>query len=205
MRTRNIVPFVDVLFTFLMVFVCITMLLKAKMDNDSSSYQQQNAVYLIVLNWEGNADLDLWSKDPQNRIVSFHRREGGDGSLFSLNRDCLGAMTTEVGPDGVPVNKINEEIITIRGVIAGEYVVNVHAYSMKNSPAVKAKVKLVKNKPYKVVVEKEKEFSHNGDEETYFRFSLNKDGDVTEINELPVSLTQDRTQDQQQVGPQEQP
>jgi len=120
MRTKNIVPFVDVLFTFLLVFVSITMLLKAKVDSDSASYQQQNAIYLIVLNWEGKADLDLWSKDPQSHLVSFHRREGGQGSLFSLNRDCLGSETTEVGEFGEIVSKVNEEIIAIRGTFIGE-------------------------------------------------------------------------------------
>ena len=187
-NTRNIVPFIDVLFTLLMVFVCITILLKTKSDSDNESYRQQNAIYLIALNWEGNSDMDLWAKDPQNRLVCFKRREGGEGSLFSLNRDCLGAQTTEIGEDGTPINKINEEIISIRGTFVGEYVVNVHAYDMKGSAPVKTVVKLIKNKPYKVIVEKDILISATGSEETFFRFSLDKDGSVVDVNDLPVSL-----------------
>ena len=162
--TKNIVPFIDVLFTFLMVFVCITMLLKAKSDTESAAYQQENALYLIVLNWEGKSDLDLWGKDPQGHIVSFNRREGGEGSLFSLNRDNQGSYSTEVGEDGEPVSKINEELISIRGAVAGEYIFTVHSYNIKGSSTpIKATVKLIKNKPYKVVTVKDKEFNTSGE------------------------------------------
>lgn len=194
MRIKNAIPLCDILFTFLLVFVSITMLLKVKVESDNASYQQQNAVFLIVLNWEGNADLDLWSKDPQNRIVSFHRREGGEGSLFSLNRDCLGSATTEIGENGEPVSKINEEIIAIRGTFTGEYIVNVHGYNMKGQTSAAATVKLVQNKPYKILIEKKKTIETNGQEETFFRFSVDKDGKITDLNELPTSLTQDKDQ-----------
>ena len=140
--TKNIIPLIDVLFTLVMILICITMLLKAKSDKDDASYQQQNAVYLIVLNWQGNADLDLWGKDPQNHIVGFPRREGGDGSLMSLNRDCLGASTSEIGPSGKPVATINEELISIRGTLQGEYIFNVHSYALKDGGITKATVKL---------------------------------------------------------------
>lgn len=164
------------------------MLLNVKVQQDSAGYQQQNAVYIVTLNWEGDADLDLWGQDPQGRLVSFNRREGGEGSLFSLNRDCLGAQTTEMGPDGEIISKINEEIISIRGLIPGEYTFNLHAYNMKDSKPVKATVKLIKNKPYRLVIEKTKEISTSGQEETYFRFSTDKDGNAVNINELPTSL-----------------
>lgn len=189
--TKNIVPFIDVLFTFLMVFVCITFLLKAKSDTESASYQQENALYLIILNWEGNSDLDLWGKDPLGNIVSFSRREGGQGCLFSLNRDNQGAHSTEIGQDGNPIFKINEEIITIRGAVVGEYIFNVHSFNVRDSKVpIKATVKLVKNKPYKVVTIKEKEYYSNGEEQTFFRFSLDSNGTVTDINELPSSIIQ---------------
>ncbi len=178
----------DVLFTFLLVFVSITMLLKAKVESDSASYQQQNAIFLIVLNWEGNADLDLWCKDPQDRTVGFNRREGGEGSLFSLNRDNLGANTTEVGENGDVVSKVNEEIISLRGTFVGEYIVNVHAYNMKGQDLATATVKLIQNKPYKVITEKKKEIIKSGDEETFFRFTVDNKGVVTDMNELPTSM-----------------
>lgn len=201
--TKNIVPFIDTIFMFLLVFVMIVSLLKAKSDKEDSSYQQQNAAYLISLTWEGNADLDLWGKDPAGHIVGFSRREGGDGSLMSLNRDCLGAGTSEVGPDGESVNKINEEIITLRGTVQGEYVFNVHSYAIKGAKGTKAHVKLIKNKPYKVIVENDKTFDLDGDEETFFRFTLDKDGNVVGTDtQLPAHILPDQRQQSQEIGPQ---
>lgn len=191
MRTiRNIVPFIDVLFTLLMVFVIITILLKSHSENQDESFQQKNAIYLIVMDWKGNSDMDLWVKDSQNHLVCFKRREGGQGSLFSLNRDCLGAATTEVGPDGQPVNPVNEEIVTLRGIYVGEYVVNLHAYDMKQSEPVEVTVKLIQNKPYRVITQKTKTISTTGTEETFFRFTITQNKDVVDINDLPMSLTQ---------------
>lgn len=191
--TKNIIPFIDVLFTFLMVFICITMLLKAKSDKENESYKQQNAIYLIVLNWSGNADIDLWTKDGAGHAVGFSNREGGNGCLMSLNRDCLGASTSEVGAAGYEFGSavtlpVNEEILSIRGVTDGEYIVNSHAYALKDAGSTKVKVKLVKNKPYKVIVEKEFTFNSTGEEHTFFRFTLDKEGNVVDLNELPTNL-----------------
>ena len=196
--SKNLIPFLDVLFTFLMVFICITMLLKAKSDNESASYKQQNAIYLIVLNWIGNADIDLWTKDGAGHHVGFSNREGGNGSLISLNRDCLGAATSEVGAAGygtnyenfIPVQAPppNEEIISVRGVEDGEYIVNSHAYALKDGGPTKATVKLIKNKPYKIIIEKEYTFNSTGEEHTFFRFTLDKDGNIIDLNELPTNL-----------------
>lgn len=170
------------------------MLMKAKSDNESAAYQQKNAVYLIVLNWVGNADIDLWTKDGQNHTVGFSSREGGDGSLISLNRDCLGTSTSEVGVTGYegigPTFEPapNEEIISVRGLTTGEYIVNAHAYALKDAGATKTSVKLIKNKPYKVVTEKAFTFSSTGEEHTFFRFTVDKDGNIIDLNELPTNL-----------------
>jgi hypothetical protein len=191
--SRILVPFIDVLFTFLLVFVSITMLINVKVNKENSeAYQQQNAIYMVVLNWEGNADLDLWMKDPMGRIVGFERREGGIGSLFSLNRDCLGAATTETGEDGKIVSRVNEEIVSLRGTFTGEYIVNVHSYDMRGSSSVKAKVKLVQNKPFKELKVIEKTFNSVGAEETFFRFVCDGQSKVTEYNDIPVSILADK-------------
>ena len=182
---KNITPFIDVLFTFLLAFVCIIILLKAKSEQDPSF--KPNVIYQIAMTWEGNADIDLWAQDPKGRRCGFNCREGGDGSLFSLNRDCLGAQTTELNSDTGKTVPINEELISIRGIFEGEYIVNVHAYNLKDSQIpVKIKVKLIKMKPYKVVVEKEIGMTATGQEHTMFRFTVNKEEAITDINQLPI-------------------
>ena len=52
-----------------------------------------------------------------------------------------------------------------------------------------ATITLIKVKPYKQVVSKKKIFGATGDEKTAFRFKTNKNGEITEINELPTILT----------------
>jgi hypothetical protein len=132
-------------------------------------------------------------KDSKGHICGFKSREGGEGSLFSLSRDCLGSNSTESNEHGEVINKINEEIVSIRGIVEGEYIINVHSYNLKACPTpLKSTVKLVKTKPFGVPITKMKEFSSTGEEITFFRFSLDKDGKITEINELTTSILQEK-------------
>jgi hypothetical protein len=131
------------------------------------------------------------------------------GSLMSLNRDCLGAHTTEVNESGEVVNKVNEEIVSLRGIVEGEYIINAHAFNMKgSSPPVKAVIKVTQIKPYKEIAAKEREFLTTGDEVTFVRFTLDKNGNVTDLNELPATILRQAQQGQQNdegSQPQDQP
>lgn len=187
MNSRYSTSFLDVLFSLLLIFVLITTLLKTKTEQDASF--KQNALYLVVLNWEGDADLDLWAQDPDGRQVGFNRREGGDGSLCSLNRDCLGAKRTEQDSQGQIVSKVNEEILSIRGIIPGEFIINVHSYNLNDcATPLNATVKLIKIKPFAELVIEKHDFVRTGEELTYFRFTITKDGTVNDINRLPISI-----------------
>jgi hypothetical protein len=187
---KFVVPFIDVLFTFLLVFISIMMLInKVKSDNETAQAPKANVTHVITMTLEGDADLDLWVQDSQGHLSGFNNKEGGPGSLMSLNRDCLGAHTTEVDEFGNVVNKVNEEVVSLRGIVEGEYIVNAHGFNLKGSkPPVKALIKITQIKPYKEVVTKEREFLATGDEITFVRFTLDKNGNVTDLNELPASV-----------------
>ena len=64
----------------------------------------------------------------------------------------------------------------------------VHVYSKRDEEPVKATIKLLKVKPYKEMVAKERIFESTGQEKVAFRFRTDKSGGVLEINELPASL-----------------
>lgn len=84
---------------------------------------------------------------------------------------------------------VNQEIISMRGTREGEYVVNGHCYSKSpNTPPDKVRCKLVKIKPFKEIKSIERVFKTNGDEITFFRFKVDKDGNVLEVNELPQKI-----------------
>jgi hypothetical protein len=92
---------------------------------------------------------------------------------------------------------INREVVTIRGIMAGEYIINAHYYSTRvyngsqiepdertvdyrNKPQtdLTVKIELHKVTPYKILWAGEKKFTHRGQEETFLRFVLDGDGNI---------------------------
>jgi len=147
------------------------------------------AEFMITTTWPRDLDddVDMYVEDPQGNLVAFMRREEG---LMHLDRDDLGHRNDSIDTEwGVIEFKDNREIVTIRGTVPGEYVVNVHMY-MKRSAVVEVPVtiQLDKINPYSTVTIKEVILRISGDEGTAFRFTLNKDGDVIDINQLKKSL-----------------
>ena len=77
-------------------------------------------------------------------------------------------------------NPLNQEVVTIRGIVPGEYVVNLHYYASETHEPVEAMVRVDRVNPVlkvvwydKVVLEKK------GDEKTALRFTVNEDGVLT--------------------------
>ena len=122
--------------------------------------------------------------------MAFMRREQG---LMHLDRDDLGKSNDIVQtPLGPIVHPENKEIVTLRGYMPGEYIVNVHMYT-RNSEELTTEVyvQLDKVNPvFKTVILKKVTLGDRGDEKTAFRFVLDKDGKVTEVNYLPAVLTE---------------
>jgi hypothetical protein len=172
------------------MLVAILFLLKS--EEEKTKMRPPNTLYEIILTWDGNSedDLDLYVQAASGHIVSFNNREGGEGSLLSLNHDALGkSRNNSLSKDEEgKIIGFNEEIVAFRGVVEGDNIVNVHVYLKKDEEPVEATITLIKIKPYKEVVLKKKVFSATGDEKTAFRFRTDKNGQVIEISELPASL-----------------
>lgn len=178
-----------------MVCFLIAILALSTVENTKPIEQsvKQHAIYQLVLTWPGDSpnDIDLWSKDPQGRIVGFNRREGGEGSLFSLDHDDLGSRN-DMREDG-NVIKENKEVINIRGTLQGEYVANAHYYAMSYGTddlvvPVDVTVTLVKVKPFSEIVSKVIQFQSEGEEHTFFRWSFDDKGNVEDINYLQTNV-----------------
>ena len=183
-------PFIDVLFCCLLMLVAILFLLKS--EEQKTKTRPPNVLYEVVLTWDGNSedDLDLYVRAASGHTVSFNNREGGQGSLISLDHDALGKRRNNSLTEGVEgaVVAFNEEIVSFRGVTGGENIVNVHVYSKRDEGPTKATIKLIRIKPFKEVVMKEKEFVATGDQKTAFRFTTNGEGDIINISELSADL-----------------
>ena len=184
--------FLDLLFNTLLCFAALFMLSfmlinPSKNENNVKS----KADFIITVTWpaEVDNDVDTYVRDPQGNLVAFMRREEG---LMHLDRDDLGkrndTIQTPLGPVTHPENK---EIVTLRGFVQGEYIVNVHMYRRTDSkPLTEVIVQLDKVNPlFKTIVIKKISLGLSGDEKTAFRFKLDKDGEGVEVNELPIKLT----------------
>lgn len=147
------------------------------------------AEYIITLSWPDNSpdDLDLWVEDPKGSIIWFRNREAG---LVHLDRDDRGMLNDTLEIDGRKLsNPLNQEVVTIRGIVPGEYVVNVHYYATETEKPVTATVRVDRVNPVlkviyydKVVVDKK------GEEKTALRFTLNPDGEILNLDHTFKSI-----------------
>ena len=81
--------------------------------------------------------------------------------------------------------------MTIRGFAPGEYTVNVHYYETKNGEPVNVNVSVVKVNPRaEVVYYGTVSLNRKGDEATAARFTVDREGGVTDVNTLPKTLVE---------------
>lgn len=184
--------FLDVLFNTLL---CFAALFAMSFILINPSKTDRNVVakgeFMIIVTWpkDMDNDVDMYVEDPEGHLVAFMRREEG---LMHLDRDDLGErndiVQTEFGE--IEYNE-NREIVTLRGIVPGEYVINVHMYMRRDpSPTTLVTVQLDKINPFSTIMIKRVSLGDSGDEKTAFRFTLDKEGEVIEVNELPKTLTQ---------------
>ena len=182
-------PFIDVLFCCLLMLVAILFLLKTQ--EQKTKMRPPNVLYEVILTWDGKSgdDLDLWVQSASGHLVGFNRREGGHGSLVSLDHDALGVRNNSLG-EAVKgkIVEFHVEKVSFRGVVEGENIVNVHVYSKRDEGPVKCTVTLVKIKPFKEVIKKETVFAEVGEEKTIFRFVTDAEANVVGTNELQTKL-----------------
>lgn len=184
---QSMTPFLDVLFSLLLCCLAIILVVNHKVK-DSTPTQSFQAAYTLVMEWpsKSNDDMDLWASDAEGHIVGFKRREGGDGSLMNLNHDNLGYSQNQQRTQ----LDFNQEVIAIRGITPGEYIANCHVYRKTDTTPTPVIIKLVKMKPHAEVIVKTNMMITAGDETTFFRFTLDKDGKVSNINSMQSFVAQ---------------
>jgi hypothetical protein len=117
-----------------------------------------------------DADVDLWVEAPGDRPVGYSNK---GGRIFNLLRDDLGRFAD--------ITDINYEVSYSRGIVAGEYAVNVHLYRNGDGVfpvpvTVVASVKSADGQTTKRLTMTKLELNRLGEEITAFRFSLNENG-----------------------------
>ena len=194
-RYSSFDPFTDLLFNILLGFTFlffITMLFInpiTKLGNVN-----MKAEYIITVDWKDSLpdDIDIWVKDPNGEIVSYLKKDAG---WLHLDRDDRGVVNDKIIIDGKEViYPINREVVTLRGIIPGEYVVNLYLYDHKSSSPVEAKIIIEKVNPsLRLVIVGDVVLKNEDTELTITKFRLDSEGNFKSIyaaNEIltPYSL-----------------
>jgi hypothetical protein len=185
--------FLDLLLNCLVGFVFLFMLAFIQIEPDANDAQvKTKAEYVITLTWPANdsSDVDLWLQDPAGNLISFKQKSAG---FTVLDRDDLGGSgDTFRLPDGRIIRyEYNQEIMTIRGFIPGEWTITVHLYNKKIKDPTIATVRIDKLNPKVITVFNEKiELDRHWTETTVTRFTMASDGKMLDVHNTPVSLIQ---------------
>ncbi len=186
--------FLDLLFNTLLAFVGLFAMALAMMNvSKDTKTTESNAEFMIYVTWDKDLDVDVdtYVENPNGDLVMYRRLVGG---LMHLERDDTGTQTDTIQTQWGPIQyDDNREVVSIRSSIPGEYVVNVHAYSLhriqKDPKPVEVTVRLDKINPYSTAMIKKVTLVKTGDEETAFRFTVDKKGEVTAFSSLPKKFT----------------
>jgi hypothetical protein len=129
---------------------------------------------VIEINWpsEIDADVDLWIEAPGDRPVGYSNK---GGRVFNLLRDDLGQFRD--------LTDVNYEVAYSRGIVEGEYTINLHLYRNKSGVVpvpvtMVASVKRTDGANLKRLTSAKVTLGYTGEEITVVRFALTKAGEI---------------------------
>lgn len=181
--------FTDLLFNSLVAFAFMFFIAFAMINPVAETGEIDTEVELLItMGWPDNHpdDIDLYVEDPAGNIVWYNQREGG---LMHLDRDDRGQFKDTILVNGEEINNpLNQEIVSVRGLMDGEYVINVVHFIATSIDPVAVTVKVEKINPsVRVVYYGTVTLTGTGDEKTVVRFTLDKD-QIIDINDRQKSL-----------------
>ncbi len=162
----------DVFLNALVAITAIVLILLLLVNPPAEDAKAEPPGNLIVgITWPvGNVDVDLWLDGPgEEKPVGYSRKSG---ALWNLLRDDLGTPN-----DPMPLNFENAYT---RGIVAGDYTVNVHCYRCPGPTRIDVEIRLsLPGEPgTRLLVSTNVTLSGHGDEKTVMRFTMDADGNV---------------------------
>jgi hypothetical protein len=185
-------PFSVMLFKALQVVAFLFFIALLVMNPEAKQGKvDTKAEFIITLGWPDSHpdDIDLYAEDPLGNIVWYHEREAG---FMVLDRDDRGGLNNSITVNGRKVmSPIRQETISIRGILPGEYTVNVNYYLATTTVPVPVSVKIEKVNPtVEVIFYDTMMLDHMGQEKTAARFKVAENGSVVDVNHRDKSLIQ---------------
>ena len=149
------------------------------------------AEFFVSMTWPDNHpdDFDLFVQDPIGNVVWYRRRDIG---FLTLERDNRGGANNFISVGGEKIlSPSRQELVSIRGIVAGEYTVNVYHFSARTGLPVPVTVTVEKLNPHVTVIAKE---TLNVDKErfekTAVRFTLDAKGKIVSTSRVDRSILQ---------------
>ena len=185
-------PFSVMLFKALQVVAFLFFIALIAMNPETKQGKiDTKAEFIITMGWPDSHpdDIDLYAEDPLGNIVWYHEREAG---FMVLDRDDRGGLNNSITVNGRKVmSPLRQEIVSIRGIVPGEYTINVNYYLASQPTTVPVSVKIEKVNPtVEVVFYDTIMLDHMGQEKTAARFKIAENGNVVDVNHRDKSLIQ---------------
>ena len=177
--------FLDLLFNgwliYVMMFMVSFMLIVPERDQANI---KTKAEFVVTLTWDDAStdDVDIWVQDPMGAVICYKSKEAG---LMHLDRDDLGKSTDKVVlPSGEIVEyKHNQEIVSIRGFMPGEWVINIHMFKKRDKIPTGVEVKMLKLNPsIKEVFLQKYKMGTLWEEITVVRFQMSDNGEILSMD-----------------------
>lgn len=201
-RTAFIDLLINVLTGMVFLFMITTLMITAKVKDEDAGVKK-DAQYILQISWPNNinCDVDLWVRDPENRVVSYQAKDVG---VMHLERDDQGwvndLMTYLKLQPSQQLN--NNETWVLRGKMVGKFTVNLHLYScavddkaleMGTAIEVPVTMELTKLNPdIKKVLIKSVILKKVWEEITAFNFILDSNNNVERFTDEQVDLVREK-------------
>jgi len=185
------VPFTDILFNALLGFAVMVFIAFALIRPDAKTGAVDiKAEIIITASWPDRNpdDIDVYVEDPQGNIVWYYVKEAG---LIHLDRDDRGNYRDTITVNGAEVDSpLNQETVTVRGIVPGEYVVDVFRYTATTGEPVPVTIKVEKINPTLTVIHYGRVIlTRKADEQTAIRFTLDENGEVAATSDAFKALS----------------
>jgi hypothetical protein len=185
------IVFRDLILLMLTGFVTVAVLMLAHVNPKAAAANAKDAAapgnVMVEANWPPgmDSDVDLWVEAPGDVPVGYSNK---GGAVFNLLRDDLGHQ--------LDLSGLNYESSYARGVVPGEYTVNLHLYRNRATAAAAVPVTVIVSSkqnaeaPVRQILMSKVELPREGQEKTVFRFRLTEAGAVVpgSVNSLQRPL-----------------
>lgn len=192
MNRSSSIAYIDTLTNLMLIFFLLFMLFQMQMMSQKQSTEMKAEV-VVEMEWHPKStdDIDLWLLMPGGDMVGFNRQDKGVAVLDRDDRGVFGDTFTT--PDGtvVPI-EINKEVMSVRALLPGRYVVNAHFYAHlridglhdeRGATPQEISYKVTDINPvFKEVASGKKTLSVVGQQVTLLSFELTSEGQVININ-----------------------